>query len=264
MRALLGSSRMLANPRIATTHDAFKMRCDLYDFIPRFIFLFGHWEPNVGAVIRDALRPGDVFVDIGANIGYVSLVGASRVGASGAVVAIEAVPATFDRLMDNLRLNAATNVRAVQRAVSDQVGTLTLRQVSATNTGQATIHGTGLVLAEAAAAPLDEILTADELRRVRLIEIDIEGGEVPVLRRLLDTLPLYPADMQIIVEMAALDSDEAAAIFARFLALGFEAFAVGNDYTYEWYLGWRTTPPQPIVALPRKQTDVWFKRPTLT
>lgn len=261
LRALNGGSRVLANPRVRRTRDNFLVQCDLYDFIPRYIFLFGHWEPNVSAVIREVLQPGDVFVDVGANIGYDSLLAGTCVGSAGAVVAIEAVPDTFARLEHNIRLNSVKNIRAVQRAASDRPGVLTLHQVSEANTGRATTRPQGAVLAEVEAAPLDAILSADERARVRLIKIDIEGGELPVLNRLLDTLTMYPQTLEVVVELSEHESNEAAGVFARFLALGFEAFAIENEYSYEWYSRWRRPAfPRRIERLPPQQTDIWFRR----
>jgi FkbM family methyltransferase len=83
------------------------------------ILHFGTWEPNITHVISGILQEGDVFVDVGANIGYHSLLGSKLVGSTGSVVAIEPVPDTFAMLLDNLRLNSCSNVRAVNVAVSD-------------------------------------------------------------------------------------------------------------------------------------------------
>ncbi len=68
------------------------------------------------------LRPGDVFVDVGANIGLFSLIAARRVGRSGAVYAIEPAQKTFRRLQDNVKLNDFLNVQCFQLALSDESG----------------------------------------------------------------------------------------------------------------------------------------------
>jgi len=68
------------------------------------------------------LRPGDVFVDVGANIGLFSLIAARRVGKSGAVYAIEPAQRTFRRLQDNVKLNDFLNVQCFQSALSDESG----------------------------------------------------------------------------------------------------------------------------------------------
>lgn len=76
--------------------------------------------------MAERLKPGDVFVDVGANIGYFSLLASKLVGPGGRVVAIEASPEVFDLLRRNLELNKAHNVRAVNVAISDREGSLQL------------------------------------------------------------------------------------------------------------------------------------------
>jgi hypothetical protein len=66
--------------------------CDLDDVIQRYIFYFGVWEPMISHVTEQMLHKGDVYVDVGANIGYCSLLASNCVGGSGRVVSIEASP----------------------------------------------------------------------------------------------------------------------------------------------------------------------------
>ena len=85
-RAYNKALRILRPEHLATTY------CDPRDLIQRMILHFGVWEPDVSRVIEQSLAPGDVFVDIGANIGYDTLLASSRVGPTGRVVSIEASP----------------------------------------------------------------------------------------------------------------------------------------------------------------------------
>ena len=68
-------------------------------------------------VVRGLLRPGDTCIDVGANIGLLSLVASAAVGTTGRVIAIEPHPRVFGYLTANLELNDATNVHAINRAV---------------------------------------------------------------------------------------------------------------------------------------------------
>ena len=81
----------------------------------RFLYYFGMWEPNLTHWITERLKDGDVFVDVGANVGYFSLLASTLVG-SGHVVAVEPTPRAFDMLEESLRRSHATNVRAVNAA----------------------------------------------------------------------------------------------------------------------------------------------------
>lgn len=237
--------------------------CNTDDLVSRTILYFGVWEPNNTAAFGEILRPGDVFVDVGANIGYYSLLASRMVGDDGAVVSIEASPAIFDQLGENLEANRVGNVRTVNVAVSDEPGELTLYGGSKWNRGSSSTLPGVLRTEEAVvrAAPLDEILTDDERARVRLVKIDIEGAELPVLRRLLDTLALYPEQMHLIVEMAPQTTGDALAeVFDRLVATRFDAFWIENNYETDWYLKWRKpAAPVRVDRLPAEQGDILFR-----
>src|SRR5689334_3802567 len=87
-----------------------RMRLDPGNFIDLFAYYWKCWEPNETWAIRRLLGPGDLFVDIGANIGYFSVLAARSVGAEGRVIAIEPAPPTVAKLRDNLDLNGLSNV----------------------------------------------------------------------------------------------------------------------------------------------------------
>lgn len=72
--------------------------------------------------VLSRLRPGDTFVDVGANVGWLSLLAAQRVGPSGSVVAIEPHPRTFAFLCENVRLNGFANVRLIHAAAGSRTG----------------------------------------------------------------------------------------------------------------------------------------------
>jgi FkbM family methyltransferase len=84
------------------------------------------WEPCLTCWILEQLAPGDVFIDVGANIGYYSLLASKLVGEFGLVVAIEPSPTIFNSLKNNLALNRVGNIRLVNMAVSDQLQVLRL------------------------------------------------------------------------------------------------------------------------------------------
>ncbi|MBF0305687.1 MAG: FkbM family methyltransferase [Alphaproteobacteria bacterium] len=81
-----------------------------------------HYEPDVAALVLAALRPGDTFVDVGANIGYFTCLAAALAGPGGRVVSIEPSPANLPHLRHNLAVNGFGNVTLVPVAVSNQPG----------------------------------------------------------------------------------------------------------------------------------------------
>jgi hypothetical protein len=96
-----------------------ELNCDIHDLIQRMIFYFGIWEPEVTSLICRRLRKGGTFLDIGANIGYDTLLAASCVGPGGRVIAVEASAPIFEKLKANVQRNAFRNVAIHNVAVSD-------------------------------------------------------------------------------------------------------------------------------------------------
>src|SRR5262249_10578177 len=87
---------------VATTVFGTRLAGNTIEILQQYVYYFGMWEPNLTRWIWERLRPGDTFIDVGANIGYFSLLAAKRVGATGRVVAIEASPKIFSALQCNL------------------------------------------------------------------------------------------------------------------------------------------------------------------
>jgi hypothetical protein len=77
---------------------------------------YGVWEPGETRFLRALVRPGDVFVDVGAHVGYFSLLAASRVGEEGAVIAVEPEPRNLRLLRANLARNGASRARVIPLA----------------------------------------------------------------------------------------------------------------------------------------------------
>jgi FkbM family methyltransferase len=241
-----------------------RIAVDLWQMMLQRMFYCRIWEPNVSSLFEDLLKPGDLFVDLGGHVGYFSLLASHLVGPEGRVVAVEALPANFAMLQANLAANGADNVRAVHCAASDAAGELNLYEGVFRNTGTSTTDescGRPLV-ARVPARPLDEILTADEISRVAMIKIDIEGAELKVLRRLLQTLDRFPTSLRIVCEFdTGIGGDELKTVFDALLAAGFEAFAITNPYSWESYMAWRGPAPlSPIAALPEGGSDILLSR----
>ncbi|MEW1719605.1 FkbM family methyltransferase [Streptomyces sp. NPDC093109] len=216
---------------------------DTRDLIQRYLYLFGVWEPHMTRWLQARLRPGDTFVDVGANIGYYSVLAAGLVGAEGRVVAIEASPAFHERLLQHVRLNDfGDNVRAVNGAVSDSRKTLTFVLASSANMGANSIvpyDGPAESSFEIEALPLPELLTAEEIASARVIKIDVEGAEGPVVRGLVPLLDRLRPDAEITVEVTpdrmALLGDSAEELLRTMRDHGFHVYRLANDYAPESY-----------------------------
>ena len=91
------------------------MRCNTRDFVQRRVRFFGIFEHNLTYYTIAALREGDLYVDIGANVGYFTLLASHLVGKSGKVLSVEADPVTFEELLKNLELNRLPECVRTQR-----------------------------------------------------------------------------------------------------------------------------------------------------
>ena len=236
------------------------LECDVRDMIQATITHFGVWEPRVSTKLASLIEPGDVVVDVGANIGFYSLLFANRTGPAGTVVAVEALPKLAAVVKQNAERNDLQNIRIVNVAASDRTGELTLHEAPQTNIGMTTTRSDRGFPATTVVSslPLTAILTADEMQRTSLIKIDIEGGEVPVVRHLLDNLHKFPRAPSVAVEASVADNAEWAELFERFLAQGYRAFDLHNDYDWMSMLSFEARPPTPLDRLPCEQTDLLF------
>jgi hypothetical protein len=112
----LAPARGRFEARLADDIGGATFACDLSDQLSREACFTGLYEPPFTRVFRQHLRPGAVAVDAGANWGYFTLVAATAAGPSGRVIALEPDPRQFSMLARNIRLNAFTQVDALQRA----------------------------------------------------------------------------------------------------------------------------------------------------
>ena len=147
----------------------------------------GAYERGTLQVIAACLRPGDVFVDIGASIGQMALHASTRVGPAGRVLAIEPDPRVADLLERNLSLNGMTQVEVVQCAAGADRAMCCLEGYAdgAENRGVSRIRQDGAVPLgmrfPVHTMPIDALLDERGVPDVDLIKIDVEGFEAEVL-----------------------------------------------------------------------------------
>jgi FkbM family methyltransferase len=243
------------------------LQVDAADIVGRYISCFGVWEPNLTSWIEERLAPGDVFVDVGANVGYFTLLASSLVGDGGRVIALEPLPATNELLRGNLALNRAANVRVESVAAWDARGETIAFGARSGVTGTATLdpawaeRWTLESTITVPTAPLSELVDDDEIGRIALIKIDVEGAELRVIAGIEPLLPQLRDDAAVIVELMASALEEALEVFGRY---GFRPFSIANDYSADSYLGGRVRRPERLAAAATAngadQIDVVFAR----
>ena len=153
------------------------------DLIDREILINGIWQPALVRLIRNRLKPGGIFIDVGANIGYMSLLAAQAVGPTGHVLALEPNPDTFRRLQRNIALSKAAQVRCIQVAAGAGKGTATLFDESRGNSGGASIRPSKATEGiEVEVVALDDCYADLGWPLPDLIKIDVEGAEYAALQ----------------------------------------------------------------------------------
>jgi FkbM family methyltransferase len=167
----------------------FKMRLDTSLFFDYYISKYAYfYDPDETIWVQEHLDPGDVFLDIGSNVGLYSLFASKAVGSSGTVLAIDADPGIIDRLQYNMDANGADNVRILNLGVSDR------RETAQFVICKGPMRAASSMLGEARGDriaiecyPLADVLHEQGITKVRGAKLDIEGMEYRVLNGFLAT-----------------------------------------------------------------------------
>lgn len=223
--------------RVVETRSGDRFAVDTQDLIQRYLYLFGVWEPHLTQWLERRLKPGDGFVDLGANIGVYAVLGARLVGPSGHVVAVEASPDFHRGLLRNAALNGRGNIRAVNAAVSDRRERLTFVLASSRNMGANSIvpyEGPAESTFETEACTAADLLRPEEVANARVIMVDVEGAEGAVVRGMEPLLDRLRPDAEIVVEVTPERmerlGDSAGELMEIMRRHGFHAYRLPNDY----------------------------------
>jgi len=225
---------------VATRWGA-KMLVDTRDaMVAPWLVLDGLWESHVTDWLQRTLRPGQVFVDVGANIGYFTLLGASLVGPRGRVVAVEAHPRLAELLQRNIIINGyhpfVTSYHSAAWSEATELK-LHLRQNFASNSSIGSIGSDALTrlgdteeVVQVQGLRLDDLLA--DVPQVDVIKVDVEGAEVHVFTGLDRTLAANPA-ITVMFEWSPAQiedvGDDPAALVDRLAAQGFGFRLLEND-----------------------------------
>lgn len=148
----------------------------------RLMFAPSRFDIKERELLAAHLRAGDVFVDIGANIGGYSMWAAKCVGAAGKVLALEPQPKVLERLRANASFNPDLPITIVPMAAGETKSTMRM-SISASNDGEGSLarseQSGGYI--EVQVMPLVDILAAHNIARIDGLKIDVEGFEETVL-----------------------------------------------------------------------------------
>jgi len=141
--------------------------------------LLGTAEPHLQRAIRKYVATGDTVYDIGANIGYVSLSLAKRVGPSGHVIAFEPVPRNLDQLRTNIENNRLLNIQVCDVAASERRGEAVVRVSDNLSMASLIWHRNDPSAVELVVhtVAIDDLVDAGNLPKPTFVKIDVEGAE---------------------------------------------------------------------------------------
>ncbi len=140
------------------------------------------YEPFETEIVKEKIKKGDVVLDIGANIGYYTLIFARIVGENGKVFAFEPDPTNFSLLKKNVEINGYKNVELMQKAVSNKTEKIKL-YLSRDNSGDHRIYDSsdGRQSIEIESIRLDDYFK-DYNGAINFIKMDIQGAEGGVVQ----------------------------------------------------------------------------------
>lgn len=207
-------------------------------------------EPSTTRLFKEVVKQGDVVVDLGANIGYFTLLAAKLVGKKGKVYAFEPEPRNYNYLLKNIELNGYDNVFAVQKAVSDKKGKTKL-YICPYDTGHHTINQYGGIKAykpdfandekefvEVEKIALDDFLK-DMEQPIDVIKMDVEGAEMLALSGM-DGIIKENGNLKMFIEFFPLLIREMGSSPEEFIRrlledYHFSMFIIGHDYSMHDY-----------------------------
>jgi FkbM family methyltransferase len=158
-----------------------RVSLNLANYIERSIYLRVFDREGL-ALVSEFLRPGTVFVDVGANVGFYTLLGASLVGDGGHVYAFEPSPYAGDKLRTTVAANALSNVTIEAAALGEEAGTAQMHlPATMENYTPSMVAGEGVTGVDVPVFRLDDYLEARGVAGVDLMKLDVEGYEPNVL-----------------------------------------------------------------------------------
>lgn len=203
-----------------------------------FLRMQGRFEPIQTGMFLKTVKKGDVVIDIGANIGYYSVLASKLVGKSGKVFAFEPDPQSIKLLERNIRLNNCQNVEVVASAVDSISGMATIIQDFA-NPGESRLApAKGKGGRSVKVITLDTFLKQAGVQRVNVIKIDVEGIEAQVLSGAEEILK-REKNVQLFIECNPKTlmgfGSTAKTLVSQIKSLGFELKTIINEFESKKY-----------------------------
>jgi FkbM family methyltransferase len=197
-------------------------------------------EPLSTMVLRKVLKPGMSVIDLGANIGYYTLIAADAVSSTGQVIAIEPVPENLNLLRTNLERNGCTNVQLLGEAMADYQGPGTIHIAAKSNWHSLVPSKHSVDQMEVPVSTIDEVVKRCQLDRVDLIRMDIEGFEVVAVKGMYETLKTYGPRLLIELHPNIVGADAIVQLLRDLQAMDYDLdLVIDRRRDWPWRGSWR-------------------------
>ena len=155
-----------------------------------YIYTKGYWEKDITTLIQQICKRGNIIFDVGANIGYYTLITAKLVGEEGMVYAFEPCPRNIRLLEDNVQRNHLKNISIERTALGEKSGTMYMYLPSYVHFGVGSFFKSRHYLIQKAVQviTLDDFIKERGITHIDFLKMDIEGGEIFALRGMKETL----------------------------------------------------------------------------
>lgn len=174
----------------AVANLSMRVHADGEDHVSTAIRKYGYWEPHETRLLFDLVKPGQVAVDVGANIGYHSMLLGALVGPGGRVYSFEPAHDNLGLIDANVALNGLSNITTIPAAVSDRAGYVGLNHypLSRSCDSIVDIEGAGFAAKSIVPSATLDGLESVGVDRVDFLKIDIQGAELKALQGARDML----------------------------------------------------------------------------
>lgn len=186
---LLRRFNLLKERFVKKLSNGLLMELSANDHIEKYLFWYGSYEKKEVITMQTFLTADSVVVDIGANIGYYSLMAAKKAPA-GHIYSFEPVRNNLEKLERNISLNGVTVIHPIKAAISNISGSTTVYVSADDNSGMSGLRSAENFSGESEIVKcfaLDDAVTEYNLPKIDLIKIDVEGSEVNVLQGMKNT-----------------------------------------------------------------------------
>jgi len=261
---ILLSARIIARCRVLTDDGIVLLGSLRTNTLVKCVYLAGCYEPALVDYLKQRLGPEDIFVDIGANTGIFSLT-AAQLGAE--VISVEASPMNCRLFRRNMQANGLeSRITLINAAAGNRDGKIRLFDNLFNGMWSSTVPKVFWYLrplTKSVMVPeikVDDIVSDESRKRVRLVKIDVEGAELRAIRGLRRLIADGGENLEFCVEFSPdwLTDDQTDKLFSIFRSNGYTAYTLVNkEVDFQPY---GIQPPKLCLEPPDRQVDVLFSR----